>query len=55
MSFNVEELASWDDRIKELVERFGLKCYPQEFEICDHNEKHLEDVMTSRQVRSSLG
>jgi len=38
MSFNVEELASWDDRIKELVERFGLKCYPQEFEICDHNE-----------------
>jgi stage V sporulation protein R len=38
MSFNVEELASWDDRIKELVDRFGLKCYPQEFEICDHNE-----------------
>jgi stage V sporulation protein R len=38
MSFNIEELASWDDRIKELVERFGLKCYPQEFEICDHNE-----------------
>jgi stage V sporulation protein R len=38
MSFNVEELASWDDRIRELVDRFGLKCYPQEFEICDHNE-----------------
>ncbi|MFN4895708.1 MAG: SpoVR family protein [Pseudomonadota bacterium] len=38
MSFNIEELASWDDRIRELVERFGLKCYPQEFEICDHNE-----------------
>lgn len=38
MSANVEELAQWDDRIRELVERFGLKCYPQEFEVCDHNE-----------------
>lgn len=38
MSFNVEELAEWDEKIKALVERFGLRCYPQEFEICDHNE-----------------
>ena len=38
MSFNVEDLAKWDDRIRELVERYGLNCYPQEFEICDHNE-----------------
>ena len=38
MSHNIDELSEWDDRIKELVERFGLNCYPQEFEICDHNE-----------------
>lgn len=38
MTFNVEELQIWDDKILELVERFGLKCYPQEFEVCDHNE-----------------
>jgi stage V sporulation protein R len=38
MSFNVDELSKWDDRIRELVERYGLNCYPQEFEICDHNE-----------------
>jgi len=38
MSFDVDELQRWDDRIRELVDRFGLKCYPQEFEICDHNE-----------------
>jgi stage V sporulation protein R len=38
MSFNVDELEKWDERILELVERYGLKCYPQEFEICDHNE-----------------
>ena len=38
MSFNIDELAVWDERIRELVDRFGLACYPQEFEICDHNE-----------------
>jgi len=38
MSANVEELAGWDERIRELVERFKLRCYPQEFEVCDHNE-----------------
>ena len=31
-------MQEWDERIRELVERFGLNCYPQEFEICDHNE-----------------
>lgn len=35
---SVEELQEWDNRIRELVEQFGLKCYPQEFEICDHVE-----------------
>jgi stage V sporulation protein R len=38
MSFNIEELAEWDEKIKVLVDRYGLKCYTQEFEICDHNE-----------------
>ena len=38
MTFDVNELQRWDERIRELVERFGLKCYPQEFEVCDHNE-----------------
>lgn len=38
MSFDIDELQKWDDRIRELVDRFGLNCYPQEFEICDHNE-----------------
>lgn len=33
-----EELEEWDTRIRELVEKFGLNCYPQEFEICDHVE-----------------
>ena len=34
----LSELQTWDERIRELVERFGLKCYAQEYEICDHNE-----------------
>ena len=38
MSFRVEDLQAWDERIRALVERFGLKCYPQEFDICDHDE-----------------
>ena len=38
MSFNIEELDKWDERIRKLVERYGLNCYPQEFEVCDHNE-----------------
>lgn len=38
MSLSLREMQEWDARILELVERFGLQCYPQEFEICDHNE-----------------
>lgn len=34
----VEELEKWDERIFEIVKRFGLNPYPQEFEICDHFE-----------------
>lgn len=32
------ELENWDNKIMELVLAFGLNCYPQEFEICDHFE-----------------
>ena len=35
---NLEKLQEWDDRIRELVDRYKLNCYPQEFEICDHFE-----------------
>src|SRR5580765_7076345 len=38
MTFSVEELHKWDSQIQELVQRYGLKCYSQEFEVCDHNE-----------------
>jgi stage V sporulation protein R len=33
-----KELEEWDNRILELVSWYGLNCYPQEFEICDHFE-----------------
>lgn len=38
MTIAVEDLESWDQRIQELVSRFKLQCYPQEFEVCDHND-----------------
>lgn len=34
----LSEMEEWDTRIREIVERFGLNCYPQEFEICNHFE-----------------
>ncbi len=37
-SYTEKDLIDWDLRIKDLVDRFGLTCYPQEFEVCDHNE-----------------
>jgi stage V sporulation protein R len=38
MSLTLKELEDWDKKIIDLVNRFGLRCYPQEFEICDHFE-----------------
>lgn len=35
---NLSDLQKWDDTIIELVSRYGLNPYPQEFEICDHFE-----------------
>src|SRR4029453_15502083 len=34
--WDVKDLEYWDEKIQEKVEEFGLSCYPQEFEICDH-------------------
>lgn len=38
MTATEKELRYWDDKILDLVRQYGLDCYPQEFEICDHNE-----------------
>ncbi len=35
---DLDQLEEWDAKIFKLVERFGLKPFPQEFEICDHFE-----------------
>ena len=34
--YTLKDLEYWDVRVREKVEEFGLDCYPQEFEICDH-------------------
>ena len=36
--YDLDDLARWDERIRERVDAFGLECFPQEFEICDHHE-----------------
>jgi len=38
MALTIKELQQWDEKILKLVEFYGLNCYPQEFDICDHNE-----------------
>jgi stage V sporulation protein R len=35
-NYTLKDLEHWDARIREKVEEFGLSCYPQEFEVCDH-------------------
>ncbi|MEX2380834.1 MAG: SpoVR family protein [Opitutales bacterium] len=37
-NWELKDLETWDRRIREKVEEFGLKCFPQEFEICDHSQ-----------------
>lgn len=36
--WTIKDLEYWDARIREKAEEFGLSCYPQEFEICDHQQ-----------------
>lgn len=35
---NISDLEEWDKKIRDIVERVGLRCYSQEFEICDHSD-----------------
>jgi len=35
-AWELNDLEQWDARIREKVREFGLDCYPQEFEVCDH-------------------
>ncbi|GBD27254.1 hypothetical protein HRbin30_02600 [bacterium HR30] len=37
-TYELSELIEWDKRIRDKVAEFGLDCFPQEFEICDHNQ-----------------
>lgn len=37
-SYTIDDLERWNERIMNLVERFGLDPYAQEFEICDHED-----------------
>lgn len=37
-SYDLQDLEGWDERIREKVQEFGLECYDQEFEICDHSD-----------------
>ena len=34
--WSIEDLPAWDDRIREHVLGYGLDCFPQEFELCNH-------------------
>lgn len=36
--WSVRELQAWDSRIRQKVDEFGLSCFPQEFEICNHDQ-----------------
>jgi stage V sporulation protein R len=38
MTVDLRELERYDERICELVAAYGLDCFEQAFEICDHNE-----------------
>ncbi|HLT00664.1 MAG TPA: SpoVR family protein, partial [Geminicoccaceae bacterium] len=35
-NWDIKDLEYWDAAIRERVAEYGLDCYPQEFEICDH-------------------
>ena len=35
-NYTLADLQNWEAKIFEKVQEFGLNCYPQEFDICDH-------------------
>ena len=37
-SYTARELEAWNERIRAIVRQLGLDPYPQEFEICDHEQ-----------------
>ncbi|MBI3785455.1 MAG: SpoVR family protein [Deltaproteobacteria bacterium] len=37
-TYDLADLEGWDARIREKAEALGLDCFPQEFEVCDHNQ-----------------
>jgi stage V sporulation protein R len=37
-TWSLDDLAYWDAKIREQVDVLGLDCYPQEFELCNHND-----------------
>lgn len=38
MTHSLDELKKWDQKILKFVDKFKLNCYPQEYEVCDHND-----------------
>ncbi len=36
--YELADLEHWDALIREQVEQFGLDCFPQDFEVCDHTQ-----------------
>src|SRR6202171_4580335 len=37
-NYEIQDLVEWDNRIRVKAEEFGLTWFPQEFEMCDHNQ-----------------
>ncbi len=37
-TYTLDDLVRWDSVIRTKVDEFGLSCFPQEFELCDHYE-----------------
>src|SRR5262245_13713127 len=36
--WSLQDLETWDAKVRDLVEQIGLDCYPQEVELCDHSQ-----------------
>ena len=36
--WDVKDLEGWDEKIRVKVQEFGLSCFDQEFEVCDHTQ-----------------
>lgn len=37
-TWTIKDLEYWDAKIRDKVEEYGLSCFPQEFEVCDHDQ-----------------